>query len=304
MGYTSGAWNGAGPPATARSLVGKLCAEFPYYYLPSAVGSHSRHYMPSGVLDNGREKTALVFDTWVRPDDEDMTVAWKDVRLEKAELSLLDDLVQRLNYLGRSESWVEGRVMGEGEPAPETNCFPDPHDAIPSHSWEQITLLAPATASNFSTWRGKQLERALAKLPFPDGRKPSKALLRKREIAVAPYPDDLPDCLQKITRWWRSHGWSRPPGSQRVSYRRSSDAIAVGAPRMRRTAPTEHHVQAMLLAPTNASRNDHALPPVTRTLPQADLLRRALLNNATRQGTPPARAHGMRRGRPAASRTA
>ena len=289
VGYTSGAWNGAGPPAAARGLVEKLSAELPCYRLPSATGAHSRHYMPLGVLDGGtkREKTTLVFDTWARPDDEEMTVTWKDVRLDRAESSILDDLVQCLNYLGRSESWVEGRVMGEGEPVPEANCFPDQRGAMPGHGWEQITLLAPAIASDFAAWRAKQLEEALADLPLPEGRKPSRSLLRKREKAAEPWPDDLLDCLQKTTTWWRSHGWSQPPGSRRVSYRRPSDAIAVGAPRAKRSAPPEQRVEAMLLALTNASRNDHALPPVTRTLPQAELLHRALVGNAARHGPPP-----------------
>ena len=43
----------------------------------------------------------------------------------------------------------------------------------------------------------------------------------------------------------------------------------------------------MLLSLTNASRNDHALPAVTRTLPQAELLHRALVGIASRKGTPP-----------------
>lgn len=289
VGYTSGAWNGASLPAAARILVEKLSVELPCYRLPPAVGAHSRHYMPLGVLDGDtkREKTTLVFDTWARPDGEEMTVTWKDVRLGKAESSLLDGLVQCLNYLGRSESWVEGRVIREGEPVPEANCFPDQRGAMPDHGWEEITLLAPAAACDFAAWRAKQLEGALADLPLPDGRKPSKALLRKREKAVAPWPDDLLDCLQKTTTWWRSHGWSRPPGSRRVSYRRPSDAIAVGAPRAKRAAPPEQRVEAMLLALTNASRNDHALPPVTRTLRQADLLHRALVGNVARRGPPP-----------------
>ena len=289
VGYTSGAWNGAGPPTAARGLVEKLSAELPCYRLPSAVGAHSRHYMPTGVLDGGtkREETTLVFDTWARPGDEELTVTWKNARLEKTESSILDDLVQCLNYLGRSESWVAGRVMEAGEPVPETNCLPDQREEMPGHGWEQITLLAPATASDFSVWRVEQLEGALAELPLPDGRKPSRTLLRKREKASEPWPADLLDCLQKTTTWWRSHGWSWPPGSRRVSYRRPSDAIAVGAPRAKRAVPPDQRVEAMLLALTNASRNDHALPPVTRTLPQADLLHRALVGNAARHGPPP-----------------
>ena len=289
VGYTSGAWNGAGPPAAARGLFEKLAAELPCYRLPPAVGAHSRHYMPVGALDGGtkREKTTLVFDTWARLGDEEMTVAWKDVRLDRAESSLLDDLVQCLNYLGRSESWVEGRVIWEGEPVPEPNCFPERRGEMPGHGWEPITLLAPVSVSDFAAWRTKQLDGALAGLPSPDGRKPSRALLRKREKAAEPWPADLLDCLQKTTTWWRSHGWSRPPGSRPVAYLRPSDAIAVGAPRSKRTVPPERRVEAMLLALTNASRNDHALPPVTRTLPQAELLHRALVGNAARRGPAP-----------------
>ena len=289
VGYTSGAWNGAGPPADVRGLVEKLSAELPRYRLPSAVGAHSRHYMPTGVLDGGtrREETKLVFDTWARPDDEELTVTWKNVRLEKTESSLLDDLVQCLNYLGRSESWVAGRVMEAGESVPEANCLPDRRGEMPGHGWEQITLLAPVTASGFSVWRMEQLKGALAELPPSDGRKPSGTLLRKRGKAAEPWPADLLDCLQKTTTWWRSHGWSRPPGSRRVSYRRPSDAVAVGAPRAKRAVSPEQRVEAMLLALTNASRNDHALPPVTRTLPQAELLHRALVGAAVRHGPPP-----------------
>ena len=289
VGYTSGAWNGAGPPAAARGLFEKLAAELPCYRLPPAVGAHSRHYMPVGALDGGtkREKTTLVFDTWARLGDEEMTVAWKDARLDRAESSLLDDLVQSLNYLGRSESWIEGRVMGEGEPVPEANCLPERRGEMPGPGWEPITLLAPLSVSDFAAWRAEQLDGALAGLPLPDARKPSKALLRKRERAAEPWPADLLDCLQKTTTWWRSHGWSRPPGSQPVSYRRPSDAIAVGAPRAKRAVPPERRVEAMLLALTNASRNDHALPPVIRTLPQAELLHRALVSNAARRGPAP-----------------
>ena len=68
VGYTSGAWSGAGPPTVARGLIEKLSAELPHYHVPSAIGAHSRHYMPVGVLDSKTkiEKTTLVFDTWAR----------------------------------------------------------------------------------------------------------------------------------------------------------------------------------------------------------------------------------------------
>ena len=285
VGYTSGVWNGAGLPTTARCLIEKLSTELPRYHLPPAVGAHSRHYMPICALDGKTkiENTKLVFDTWARIEGQEMTISWNDVRLDQAELSILGALVKCLNYLGRSESWVEGRVIGEGEPTPKANCFPEQRGKTPSRGWEQVALLAATNASDFAAWRKTQLDEALAGLPAPDGRKPSKTLLLKREKAVEPYPADLLDCLQRDTNWWRSHGWSQPPGSRRVFYWRPSDAIAVGAPNAQRATPSAQRVEAMLLSLTNASHNDHALPPVTRTLPQAELLHRTLVRIASRQ---------------------
>ena len=288
VGYTSGAWNGAGLSPTARHLIEKLSADLPHYYLPPAVGTHSRHYMPIGVLDSKKiEKTTLVFDTWARVEDRELVATWCSVRLDDAEMSMLCVLVGRLNYLGRSESWVEGRVMRDGEATPKTNCFPEDSKERPGYGWEQVALLAPDSASAFEAWRAAQLEEASAGLPLPEGRKPAKALLKKQDKAAAPYPADLLDCLQKDTTWLRSHGWNQPPGSRRVFYWRPSDAISASAPKARTVVRPRQRVKAMLLSLTNASRNDHALPPVTRTLPQAELLHRALIGIAARNGVPP-----------------
>ncbi len=216
-----------------------------------------------------------------------MTVSWDDVRLDEAELSLLGVLVDRLNYVGRSESWVDGRVLGETDPSLDTNCFPETTRRTPGSGWERVSLLAPTSAAEFTAWRAERVDRALADLPLPDRRKPSKTLLRKRERAEKPYPADLLDCLQRDTTWWRSHGWSQPPGSRRVFYWRHADAIAVGTVKAKRSTPPERRVGAILLSLTNASRNDHALPPVTRTLPQAEVLHRTLVGIASRHGAPP-----------------
>ena len=195
IGYTSGAWN-AGPPPVARCLIEKLSAEPPRYFLPPAIGAHSRHYMPIGVLEGKTkvEKTTLVFDTWARVEDRELVATWHNVHLNDTELSILRVLVERLNYLGRSESWVEGRVMGNGEPTPEPNCFPEHRGETPSRDWEQVALLAPTSTSDFEAWRAAQLEGALADLSLPEGGKPGKTLLDKRARAAAPYPADLLDC--------------------------------------------------------------------------------------------------------------
>ena len=289
VGYTSGVWNSTGPPWLAQSLIEKLSSDLPCYSLPPAIGAHSRHYMPTGKLDSKTkiEETTLVFDTWARLEDRELVVTWNDMRLDQAELSILTVLIERMNYLGRSESWVEGRVIGTGDLTPTSNCFAELHKETSGRGWEQVALLAPVCASDFTTWRSQEFEKALADLPLPEGRKPSKTLLRKRDKATEPYPADLLDCLQKDTKWLRSHGWSQPPGSRRVLYWRPSDAVAVGVPKVKRSIGSEQRVEAILLSLTNFSRNDHALPPVTRTLPQAELLHRAFIGIATRNGVPP-----------------
>ncbi len=294
VGYTSGAWDGVGPPPTAHRLFENLSSELPHYSLPPAASAHSRHYMPVGSLESKTkvEKTALVFDTWAKIEDQELIVIWPNVLLEDAGLSMLRLLVERLNYLGRSESWIEGRVMGDGEPLPEINCLPEQAGQRPDHGFEHIALLAPESAPDFEDWRTARLEEALIDLPLPVGRKPTKALLSKRAKAEQPYPADLLDCLHKDTTWLRSHGWNQPPGSRRVLYWRPTNAISVGAAKTRTSARPEQRVEAMLLSLTNVNRNDRALPPVTRTLPQAELLHRALVGIAARNGTPPSELTG------------
>ncbi len=289
VGYTSGTWDAAGPPETARRLLGHLSADLPHYSLPAAAGAHSRHYMPVGVLDPKTrvERTTLVFDTWARVADQELVATWPTVLLDDAERAMLVLLTERLNYLGRSESWVEGRVMAHSEQTPETNCFPEGRRNSPGRGWEQIVLLAPEGVSAYTTWRAARLKETLADLQLPEGRKPGRALRDKRARAAEPYPAGLLDCLQKDTTWLRLHGWNRPPGSRRVFYWRPADAVSVGAPKARAATRTTSRVKAMLLSLTNAKRNDHALPPVIRTLPQAELLHGALVGIAARNGVPP-----------------
>jgi len=283
VGYTSGLWDGAGPPDMGRNIIEKLSCRLPCYYLPDAVGTHSRHYMPTAKFDKGKEKTTLVFDTWARVKDEnqELVVIWRDVILEGAELPMLSDLVERMNYLGRSESWIEGRVMKGGETIPEINCFAEPHEEMLDRNWEQVALLAPENAEAYKTWRAECLKNELAHMPLPAGkRQPSRKLLRDRERVEETYLVDLLDCLQKDTTWLRSHGWSRPLGSRRIFYWRRSDAISISARKIRVVARPKQRVPAMLLSLTNASRNDHALPQVIMTLPQAELLHLALISIA------------------------
>lgn len=306
VGYTSGLWNGTGPTVEARSLIEKLASVLPKYHLPAVSGAHSRHYMPLATLKapgagadtsfvlthqiNGspvvrgyREDTTLVFDTWAQMDDGELVVTW-EVDLSDAETELLARLAERLGYLGRAESWVVARLAGMGETIPTANCFHEGSQNNPGPGWEQVPLMAALNPSDFTAWRASAVTKALADFPLPENKKPPKKLLSDRTKAEEPYPTDLIDCLQKETNWLRQHGWSQPPGSRRVFYWRKADALEVGAPIVRKRAPKASGVEAMLLSMATASGNNHALPSVTRTLPQAEILHKHLCSALKRLG--------------------
>lgn len=283
-GYATLHW--PAPPSEARRLIEKLAGKFPVYQLPKAIGAHSRHYMPLASLDKGRENTTLVFDTWARVESA-LTVTW-DVALEPSELEFLALLVDRLGYLGRSESWVTARLatpdeeLSSGEP-----CWPeDDKDPPPGPGWEQVPLLATMTAEYYAEWREREVAKIVAELPQPKpGKSPTAKMEKERKTAIAPYPQDLIACLQMQTSDLHTHGWSRPPGSRRVFYWRRGNALEVGSVSNRKavTAPT---VEAVLLALGTHSGNDHALPNVSRTLPQAERLHKQLVGHLSGRNNP------------------
>lgn len=287
-GYATLHWPGDGPPSEARSLIQKLASVLPCYHLPKAVGSHSRHYMPLARLKNGREDTTLVFDTWAKVDEGTLVVTWA-VALSEREAQLLSSLAERLGYLGRSESWVTARLLELGEPLPEgDDCFPC-NGEVPGRGWEQIPVMAPMPAQRYDRWRKASIDSELSGVPTVDAGK--KRLTKEEKQALAQhqklecsYPSDLLACLQVTTNWLRQLGWSQPPGSERVFYWRRTNALEGGLSVRRRSAAAPS-ADAMLLSVATISGSDHALPPVLRAVPQAELLHRALVSFTEKQGS-------------------
>jgi CRISPR-associated protein Csb2 len=273
VGFTTQHWGEV--PIVARSLIEKLSRVLPQYRLPEATAAHSRHFMPLGVLDKGREKTTLVLDTWADVSDGELLIHW-DCTLDDEETNLLKRLVDSLGYLGRSESWVEGQVVDDTN-ASEFNACPYRDGERRDREWQQITVTAAIPSDQYTQWRQSEADRVLAKFPLPEGKKkPPAKLVKEREKSMEPYPPDLIECMMKETAWWKSHGWGAPPGSQSVLYWRQSDCFQVGTPtRSKPAVPAS--VTTMLLALTTPTGNKSALPSCTLTLPQAELFHRAVV---------------------------
>jgi CRISPR-associated protein Csb2 len=278
-GFSSQGWTEI--PPDARQLVNRLAGVLPSYRLPVASAAHTRHFMPVGVLAKGREQTTLVFDTWASVGAGELLIHWP-CELNDEETALLGRLAAALGYLGRSESWVEAELLARNAiPPPDVNAFPHQEGTHPGREHEQVALMAAIPPEEYLAWHQQTTAPILEAIHVPQrSRNPTarqrERLQSQRLQAIAAYPPDLLSCLTKDTAWWKQYGWSQPPGSRRVLYWRPGDSLQVGLPQ----CPRGHRVNSvttMLLSLTTPSGNRSALPPCTRTLPQAELFHRAIV---------------------------
>ena len=120
-------------------LIDALAETLPLYHLPTgSIHAHTRHYMPVGKLDKGREKTTLVFDAFVRlRKDATIVASWPTVILDADLFAFAADLASAIGYLGRAESWTECKAVADWHG--EANCRP----ADSEFTGEPVRLLAP-----------------------------------------------------------------------------------------------------------------------------------------------------------------
>jgi CRISPR-associated protein Csb2 len=275
-GYSTQHWDEV--PSVGRRLIDALSTVLPEYRLPKAALGHSRHYMPIGVIDKGREKTTLVLDTFADVGEGQLWVRWPATLDDEAQ-TLFETLVGHLGYLGRSESWVLGQSVSDDAPLPETGSAYPHSDAVrPGRRYEQITLTAPSNPEQYVTWRQREVSAAIGAIDLSQGKPPTKAQRKKKLAEIeGTYPADLIECLQRDTAWWKARKWSQAPGTQSVLYWRDGGALEVGPSSSPRQANTPR-IEMMLLALTTSTGSKSALPPVARTLPQAELLHKSLVS--------------------------
>jgi CRISPR-associated protein Csb2 len=272
-GFSSQGWTEV--PPLMRQLVNKLSAVLPRYALPMATVAHTRHYMP--YLEGAKQKTTLIFDTWANVGGGELLVYWP-CELDDEESALLQDIVSALGYLGRSESWVEANLISADTALADTlTVAPCADSEQCGPGYEQISLLAPMPPDEYACWREEHVRSLrVARVASHGAKKPTAKQRKAIAQALAPYPEDLLACLTKDTTWWKGHSWSQLPGSRPVLYWRRSDTLEVTVPlrlHPRSSLPTT----TMLLAITTPSGSKSALPPVTRTLPRAELFHRAVV---------------------------
>ncbi|NOY90991.1 MAG: type I-U CRISPR-associated protein Cas5/Cas6 [Deltaproteobacteria bacterium] len=253
--------------SAVRSLCESLASSLPIYELPEDVTpAHTRHYMPLGGT-----KTGKIFDAFLRIDaSRILVITWPNVELDDPELDALRVLAQRLSYLGRAESWVDARVAER--PVERLNAAPVEH----LDTGEIVPVLCAYTPAEYERWREAEVDRQLSleleqqrRKDIAKGKPPEKTRLskRKREGIKASVPADLFAALHVDTTLLRKQGWSAPPGTRWISYRR---------PTLAQPRTPKHEANAPSPCAARFAVSGAVLPRLTEALRFGEAVRGAL----------------------------
>ncbi len=260
-------WQAHDLPPLATELIGLLASVPPTYQLPPSITvAHTRHEMPTD------DKAIQVLDGFVRVGNATLKISWQ-VELSPAAFMLFAELAEQLSYLGRAESWVRATLTPSPLTPENTNCRPLEGPEIDIDA-EPITLLAPITVDEFSTWRKEQVTSEEEDVVAREGRKDR----RGHSLALPPLPRDLIDCMLCSTADLRAQGWSCPPGSRKLLYSRPQRALVTAQPLPRPRKTTREPVECALIALTPATKRGEVLPQLRLALPQMENLHRALIS--------------------------
>ena len=262
-------------------LIDALAETPPDYHLPEgAIHAHTRHYMPQGKFEKGKEKTALVFDGFVHlPEGAEIVAAWPDLTLNGHLFELAADLAESVGYLGRAESWTECRAVDDWNG--ETNC----RVVAAGGTGTPVRVLVPRSPAAYAAERQRLIANARQETAGATSRqrRSSKArngqagkVFQSQATRADTLPERLVDALALDTADYQDRGWSRPPAAHEAVYMCAADASPGVIPRSfvrrRRAIRSEQRptVARFLVA-------GRPLPRIEDTVKLGELMRRAAL---------------------------
>ena len=219
------------PEKYLSDLIDTLAETLPVYQLPEgAIHAHTRHYMPIGTLDKGREKTSLVFDAFVKlPERGKIVAAWRDATLNDDLFAFACDLAASIGYLGRAESWSECEALAKWDEEGKFNCGP----ADLGFVGDPVRLLAPLTPESYEAERRRLIESARKRIQMsakpPSPKKLESAVekaFQSRISGADTVPERLVDALTLDTADYQDRGWNRPAAAREVVYAREHEVTA------------------------------------------------------------------------------
>jgi CRISPR-associated protein Csb2 len=126
-----------------------LASRPPLFLLPPANASHVRSYLSSNRMDPTMRQR--IFDAFVVIDPTNpVLIGWPGLDLNAQEASDLDALLVPLNYLGRSESWIQASRRRETTSV-DWNCRPETDSSPPPahQDVEEIPVACPKPPTQY-----------------------------------------------------------------------------------------------------------------------------------------------------------
>jgi CRISPR-associated protein Csb2 len=249
------------PKAAIDDLIDALAAEPPVFQLPDAVHSHIRTFMPAPTKPPG----TLIYDAFFRLGRAaELIVAWPGVVLSPKQREFAADLLERIGYLGRAESWVEGRIADNWDGS--FNAAPRGHGSVPSRDSVPIDVTIPVSPDSWAQMRSEFVKRL----------KPGRGK-RRQNSKAEDLPERLCDALAVDTSEWQKAGWSSPPPLRRLVY----DRPAVGPlPRIRRKPRPKQSQQPGAPEVARFVLAGRPAPRIEETLRIAEITRLALMSRS------------------------
>lgn len=280
-GYRRLGWESL--PEIGRTLFEKLSGCIPSWRLPRASSAHTRHYMPDYRNDTGRVLDAFAFV------DRQPLFAELNVDLNPQERDLLVQLVERLPYLGRAESWVTGSVVSQlPDEQPSYFRVIASHRKPTTEAQEPIRTLGTLSVDAYLEWRRQQLTLETTQALEQEqqaarekGRAIPKELSRKSlERLKAMLPESIVECLYAESADLQKQGWSQPPGTQWLSYWMPDNALSSRPPPELWLQKPKNTSQAVLFVLSSDTRNGEVLPRMKDALLRGELFHQAVVARA------------------------
>ena len=243
------------PEQRVAGILEALASTPPSYYIPPAAVSHTKSYLSQNARDP-MAKTAI-FDGFVALSPRStVLMGWPEIQLDIDASAGLDELLCQLNYLGRSESWIEARLV-RGVHDADWNCRPATVHDNSDREMDIIPVAVPSAPADSSPPKLKRAANDETSLSWMDA------------IATGT------DTILKL-------GWSHPPAMRFVEYRRPTDCFNV----LPQPQSTRHpaSIDAVLYA-----FDSKVLPQVTETVEVAERARTLLMGIHKRIVGDPAR---------------
>lgn len=171
------------------------------FHLPPATSSHTRSFLHSNEKDPSKKQ--LIFDAFVVLERSARAILGLDLELTPSSLEDLDELLQELNYLGRSESWICARLLGGSEDF-EWNCIPIPSSHLGKGDGDSVVVACLRTPHDYS---------ALA-------HRPDQYEVKGKKLSKTGKACSWLDAICLDTRRLLNEGWSHPPALAWITYER------------------------------------------------------------------------------------